>query len=165
MKALYSFTESCAKICKFLLVVLLPILAAVVFLQVVMRYVFGNALFWAEEVARYAMVWACCLGTCVAVRTDEHIRLVFVLNKLSRKNQGLITLIFELVTLVFFVITGWYSGSLSITEWHQVSAAMQIPMTFIYSSICAMSIISSIFLIENIAKKTLPAIKKSHPSG
>ncbi len=163
MKKLSMMSELCFKFCKYLLISLIPFIAAIVFLQVIMRYVFGSALFWAEELARYAMLWACCIGACLAIKTDEHIRLVFLLSKLDKKRQQSITVFFDLVTIVFFLLLTVYSVSLSIKEWGQVSAAMQIPMAFVYISVSVMSVVSVLFLSENLASNFLFSGKQKTP--
>ena len=46
---------------------LLTMVGAVLF-QIVARYVFAQPPFWTEELARYGMIWAGCLGATVAFR-------------------------------------------------------------------------------------------------
>jgi TRAP-type transport system small permease protein len=55
------------------LIVLLAGMASVVFANVTMRYVTGGSLVWAEEVARYAMVWLTFLGAGPVLRMGGHI--------------------------------------------------------------------------------------------
>jgi len=54
--------------------VLLAAIVCITFLQVVLRYVFGNPLSWGEELARYIFVWITFLGAAVAYARDTHIR-------------------------------------------------------------------------------------------
>jgi TRAP-type transport system small permease protein len=55
------------------LIVLLSGMALLVFANVVMRYATNGSLVWAEEVARYAMVWLTLLGAGAVLRTGGHI--------------------------------------------------------------------------------------------
>jgi TRAP-type transport system small permease protein len=47
---------------RWILVVLLTIMSIVIFANVALRYLSGSSIVWAEEVARYAMVWLTFLG-------------------------------------------------------------------------------------------------------
>lgn len=55
------------------LIALLGGMAVVIFANVTMRYVTGGSLVWAEEVARYAMVWLTFLGAGPVLRIGGHI--------------------------------------------------------------------------------------------
>jgi TRAP-type C4-dicarboxylate transport system permease small subunit len=63
------FEEAVALVC-------IAAVAILVFVQVIMRYVFGNALSWTEELAGFAMVWAVYMGAALAVRERFHIRIM-----------------------------------------------------------------------------------------
>jgi len=46
----------------------LLVMVGAVVVQIVGRYIFAQPPFWTEELARYAMIWAGCLGATVAFR-------------------------------------------------------------------------------------------------
>ena len=56
--------------------VALSLVASCVFLQVILRYVFGSALQWSEEVSGICMVWAVYMGASLCVRERFHIRIM-----------------------------------------------------------------------------------------
>lgn len=57
-------------ICMFLLIEMV----AVIFFQVVSRYCFGIAHFWAEEMAVFSMIWLVFLGSVIAEsRNDQRV--------------------------------------------------------------------------------------------
>lgn len=58
---------------RWLLVMLLSGMALIVFANVLLRYATDGSLVWAEEVARYAMVWLTLLGAGPVLRTGGHI--------------------------------------------------------------------------------------------
>jgi TRAP-type C4-dicarboxylate transport system permease small subunit len=58
---------------RWLLITLLAGMALIVFTNVVLRYATNTSLVWAEEVARYAMVWLTLLGAGPVLRTGGHI--------------------------------------------------------------------------------------------
>ncbi len=54
----------------------LVVMVAAVVTQIVGRYLLAQPPFWTEELARYAMIWAGCLGATVAFRRGVDPRLV-----------------------------------------------------------------------------------------
>ncbi len=65
----------------------LSVIAASVFLQVVMRFVFSTASTWAEETAVYGMIFAIYFGASMAIRERAHIRITMLVNILPRPLQ------------------------------------------------------------------------------
>ena len=59
--------------------IILGLLALLVGWQVVARYVLHTGLFWAEELALIAMMWATLLGAAACIWTDSHVRLNIVI--------------------------------------------------------------------------------------
>lgn len=55
------------------LIAILTVLSIVVFGQVLLRYVFGTALSFADELSRYLLVWLGFLGGSLGIRAGAHI--------------------------------------------------------------------------------------------
>lgn len=76
---------------------------AILCVNILMRYGFNAALPWAEEVSNYLFVWAGFLSCAYLLGEDEHIRVDFVVGRLSQKSQAAIRLFNDFVLVVFFV--------------------------------------------------------------
>ncbi len=76
---------------------------AILCINIVMRYAFNAALPWAEEVSNYLFVWAGFLSCAYLLGEDEHLRVDFMVSRLSAKAQAAIRLFNDLVLVVFFV--------------------------------------------------------------
>jgi TRAP-type C4-dicarboxylate transport system permease small subunit len=61
------------KVITFILVIQGAGLVALIGMEVVFRYIIGNALSWPEEVAGITFVWFTLLGIALVMREDEHI--------------------------------------------------------------------------------------------
>ena len=48
-------------------------MAALVFLNVVTRYLFNNSIIWVEELTQYEMIWVAYLGAGLALREGRHV--------------------------------------------------------------------------------------------
>jgi TRAP-type C4-dicarboxylate transport system permease small subunit len=54
---------------------MMAVMATLVFVNVVARYVFGFSIIWAEEVSQYLMIWIAYLGAGLALREGRHVAL------------------------------------------------------------------------------------------
>lgn len=92
------------------LATLLGIMVAIMFIQVVLRYIFNSPFTWAEEVATYLFVWIVLLGGGPAFVRGSHIAVDyyahFVPEKYHRKLNVLISLPI-IAFLVLLLIYGW----------------------------------------------------------
>jgi TRAP-type C4-dicarboxylate transport system permease small subunit len=78
------------------IVLLVTLLTAVTFAQVITRYLLNDPLIWSEEVARYLFVWVSMIGAALAIRQGGH----FGLDLLIRPMPKLKPILGPLVTLI-----------------------------------------------------------------
>ncbi|MGI6038271.1 MAG: TRAP transporter small permease, partial [Limnochordia bacterium] len=65
-------------------VVLFTSLTAVVFLQVLTRYVFHSPVLWSEEMARFLFFWTALTGASISVKNQRHFVIeVFSVDKIK----------------------------------------------------------------------------------
>ena len=79
---------------------------AICFLQVVCRYIFYTAFSWAEEVSIVILVWATWGGACLSVRRGTHLRILFLVEKLSPTKQIIIQLLINMLGIFFLAYVG-----------------------------------------------------------
>ena len=121
---------------KWFLIISLVAMVLIIFMQVVLRW-FDAATVWAEELARYIMLYQVWIGAAYAVREDAHIRITALIGKLTGKKRK----VSETVVLTLWLIFAlWLTveGILLVKEisiMGQVSSAMRIPMTIPYASV------------------------------
>lgn len=108
-------------------------LFVLIVLQVVMRYGFSFTPFFTEEIGRYALVWGVLIGTAVAVRSGEHIRVTFLQELLPARKHWGIQFALELICLVVFaVLTAASFESVSFAE-GQTSDGLQMSLQYPYA--------------------------------
>lgn len=81
----------------------------ILLLQVIMRYFLGLSTTWQDEAARYFIIWGVLLGSAVAIRDNQHIKVDVVYQVFSVTIKNIINIlsnIFVLLFLVFMVIYG-----------------------------------------------------------
>lgn len=137
-----------------ILIYSLMVSVALVFLQVVMRRVFNNSLFWSEELARYLYVWQTWLGVSYAARNGTHLRITMLKDRLPAGAQKILELFVTLVWLGFgiFVIYQGMGVVGTIAGFGQKSSALKIPMQFCYASIPVGMFLMCIRIVERTIK-------------
>lgn len=98
------------------------------------RYLTGNSLTWADEVARYSMIWLTFLGCGLALRHGAHAAITNAQDALPARGQLVLRGVILLILFGFFAFMVWvgidYMNRTSI----QRSAALQVPMKWIYAA-------------------------------
>lgn len=136
---------------KAFLIVCLCAMVLLIFMQIVLRW-FGSATVWAEELARYIMLYLLWIAASYAVKKNEHIRLTVLVEKVTGKKRDKL----ELVVLglwLMFALWLLVEGILllqKINAMHQVSAAMRVPMVIPYASAPIGGFLMSIRLVQKI---------------
>ena len=129
------FNDLLLSLCKYAIIVMVPIMTGIIFVQVVLRYVFESPFSWAEELARYLLIWITCLGSAYAIRDGMHISINYLRSKLEGFAQTVVTAVIYVLILVFFIYCIKEGALFSLAQWTQRSTAMQIPMTIPYMAI------------------------------
>jgi TRAP-type C4-dicarboxylate transport system permease small subunit len=131
-----------------ILVASFVVTVSIVSLQVIMRYVFNNSLSWSEELTRFIFVWQVWMGTSVACKNNNHIRVEILLSLLKGRAKTAYLLLGDIIVLVFtaFLI---YDGFIVVNRFaarQMLSPAMQVPLFVVYLSLP----VSSIFVCARL---------------
>ena len=119
------------------LVLILAAMCVVVGWNVAGRYLTGNSLTWADEVARYSMIWLTFLGSGLALREGAHAAITNAQDALPSSGQRAMRAAILLIMFTFFAFMVWvgidYMNRMAI----QKSAALRVPMKWIYAAMPA----------------------------
>lgn len=149
------------------LIIALAVMVIVIFTQVVMRYIFNNALSWSEEFARYLFVWFSWIGVSAGLKDGEHLRVEILSTALIRrghmKSKEALDILVNLVWLATTAIVTIYGFEVvqSQMELHVVTPAMRLPVWLGYLSIPACSAVVGIRLIVKIIESLKVIFGKS----
>lgn len=135
----------------------ISLLAVVVimFANVIGRYVFLNAISWADEASRYLMVICVFAAISTNFKTRGHIGVdAFVKLILPEKVRPYMAVFADVISLGFCVMITYYGYKLvvKLTAMHQVSPSLQLPMAIPYSLVLLGMALSSIRCIFNIIR-------------
>lgn len=99
---------------EFLTAAFLAIMTLLTFSQVVLRYVFDTGLIWLLEATIYLFSWLVLVGISIGIRTDSHIAVEFVTERLTPRVQRLVALAAVGVSLLYAVLM--FSGSFTLVQ-------------------------------------------------
>ena len=127
------------------------------FVNVIMRYVFHNAIYWAEELVRYMMVWLIFLGGSQVAKHEGHIAVDVVHLSVSPRVQNALVFFVHIVVIVFCLVLTYYSyrQMMRVQVSKQISPAMELPMWLPYLSIPVGSTLIAIRHIQRLWSRIL----------
>ena len=112
---------------------------AISFANVIARYVFGHALFWAEEVLVFMMIWGVLLGTAAVAYEREHLDMDLISGSLSPRWKialnGAMALLL-LACCAFMVAQSWQVVNLFFNG-GAVSVSAGVPKWIAHSALLA----------------------------
>ena len=84
--------------------VLFVVLAGVVLLQFLSRYVLNDSVAWTEEIARYLLIGVAYAGSITALRRGEHIFLEVIYRRVATASIKPLAIVVDLVSVAFHAV-------------------------------------------------------------
>lgn len=121
-------------IAAFSVAVMIALVVCVVW-QVFSRYVLNQPSTLTDELARFLMIWVGLLGAAYTVGAQRHLSIDLLAMSINPRKQKLLGVVVNLLIFVFsgaVIVTGGLKLIAKTLATAQVSAAMQIPMGYVY---------------------------------
>ncbi|MBY5989880.1 TRAP transporter small permease [Roseovarius atlanticus] len=116
------------------LILMLSAMALIVGANIFLRYFTAQSLPWADEAARYLMIWLTFTGAGLILRIGGHVAITNLQDKLPAIGQKLLRTLIVLILLTFFaymVHVGWqYAQRMQF----QVTPALRLPFLYVYAA-------------------------------
>lgn len=136
-------------------IILMGILVLDVLWQVASRYVFQNPSSFTDELAGFLLIWVGLLGAAWAAGVKHHLAIDLLSQKLSPAHRRYLDILINLLVMLFalsvmviggiwLVYTRFYLG--------QTSAAMQIPIGYVYLVVPLSGFLIIYFSIDEIVR-------------
>lgn len=116
------------------LILLLAAMSVIIFANVVLRYTTAASLVWAEEVARYLMIWLTFLGAGPVLRYGGHIAVENLQDALPKAAARLLRVVVAALLFAFFGFMVWYGWLYMERTMFQMTPVTQIPFAYVYSA-------------------------------
>jgi TRAP-type C4-dicarboxylate transport system permease small subunit len=114
---------------------ILAVLTAAVFLQVVLRYLGKAGFEGLEEVPRYLFVWLVMIGAAAAMHRGEHTALHYFRDRLSSRGQAVARIVTTGASIALFLAMIKASWVLVPNAQLQTSAGLGLPLGWVYAAV------------------------------
>ena len=150
---------------EYILLVLFPLMVIVVFVATCVRYLTVMSLPWAEEVARYSMVWIAYIGASLGIKRNAHLGVEAALLLLPKGTRKYFDYLRYLIIILFNVLIAYYTFQIiqSQISTEQVSPSLRIPMWFAYGAIPVGSVLMAWRCIQMMAQVGQPTTAAASP--
>ena len=120
---------------KWALILLLGAMSCIVFANVSLRYLTNYSIPWAEEVARYMMVWMTFIGAGLTLRYGGHVAITNLMETMSPQAQRILRAVIALSLFAFFAVMIWVGYNYAMRMRFQLTPATRIPFSYVYAAI------------------------------
>jgi TRAP-type C4-dicarboxylate transport system permease small subunit len=148
---------------KVILSLLLTVIASVMMLEVIMRYVFNSSVSWAEEASRYAFVWSALVSIGYSIKEQSILKVDTLIEALPTKVRNMFVNVSNLVVTLFFGYLFWVSipAVSKVIRTGQKSPALGIPMGLIYFAAIVGFFLATLRSIQKMYRNFVAARKGS----
>jgi TRAP-type C4-dicarboxylate transport system permease small subunit len=142
---------------KWVLVIIMAAMTLNVLWQVFTRFILQNPSSYTEELARYMLIWIGILGAAYVAGQKMHLAIDLLSTKLKGIQKSYLEIFIQFTVFVFALFVMLIGGIrlVQITlSLNQISAALQIPLGYVYSVLplsgALMMFYSASYIIEEI---------------
>ncbi|GAB5375611.1 MAG: hypothetical protein AcusKO_20730 [Acuticoccus sp.] len=132
---------------------------ATVITLVIARFVFGIAIFWGEELARYLMIYMAFIGASVAMRCNLHPRLTVFATMLPLAVQKVLEAIIYVLLLLTLVILFWQGLDIAREEGIMRTPALRIEYFWVF---LAVPVGAALMVIQLLSRPFFPSLFVIH---
>lgn len=123
------------RINRWLIIALMATMAALVFANVVSRYVFNVSIIWVEELTQYQMIFITYLGAGLALREGRHVAVDLAQDWLPAPVRRFARMLIWLAMAAFLLALVWFGFQIVAFTWNQETPVMNIPTGVPYLAI------------------------------
>ncbi|MHB1219641.1 MAG: TRAP transporter small permease [Alphaproteobacteria bacterium] len=137
------------RIIEAMLAALMAAMTGIVFAGVIYRYVLISPLSWTEEIGKYCLIWASLLGTYIAVRRAENIRVDAIYNRVPPDVKRAMRILSHFVMAIFLAVLIYEGTRYSAAFLATYSPMMGLSLGWVYS---VLPISAALMLVATIAQ-------------
>ncbi len=148
------FKQTIDTVLEYVLVLLMGISVLNVLWQVITRFLLKNPSSYTEEIARFLLIWIGLLGAAYGIGKKIHLAIDVLKQKLPERKRLRIEILINGFILLFavlvMIIGGIYLVNLTF-DLHQISAALQLKLGYVYLAVPLSGVIMVLYSLLNIA--------------
>lgn len=125
-----------------LMIVTLALMSIIVFAAVMVRYTSDVSIPWAEEVARYLMIWLTFLGIGPVLRVGGHVAIESLQDALVESSARLLRVLVLSICAGFCVLLSWSGVMLMERTVYQTTAVTEISFAWVSAAVPVGAVLS-----------------------
>ncbi|MEP0005159.1 MAG: TRAP transporter small permease [Balneola sp.] len=145
------------RILEIILITIMGVLVVDVLWQIFSRFILSNPSSFTDELARFLLIWVSLLGGAYMLGKRLHLSIDLLSHKLSQKQSLIIDSLAQVVILIFVISVLIIGGSrlVFVTLFlEQTSAALNIPLGYVYSVLPISGFIMILYCIHFLIDNT-----------
>jgi TRAP-type C4-dicarboxylate transport system permease small subunit len=127
-------------------------LVAIVFYNVVSRYVLGSDLAWSTDLATCLLVWTSFLGAAAAMRRHAHLEVVEIVAVLPPRPRRWLELGTRLVVIAALLFLVVYGAQISLTNMGERMSALNWPIGTLYAACPVSALLMLVFALQQTVR-------------
>jgi len=143
------------RICKYILIAIVGVLAVILIAAVFYRYALNNAIAWSEEGSKYLMVWLTFLGAPIALRNAAHINIDLLVKLFPPRGRQAFYFVTNLIIIVTMGILLWKGWEFAQLGARQVASSFNFSMVWMYIAVPIGSALTCLVAMELALKALL----------
>lgn len=116
------------------LILMLSAMTLIVGANIALRYTTAQSLPWADEAARYLMIWMTFVAAGLVLRTGGHVAITNLQDALPKMGQKILRGSIVVGLLLFFCFMVYVGIQYAQRMQYQVTPAMRIPFLYVYAA-------------------------------
>lgn len=148
------------KIVDALLGILMASLVALIFFQVLNRFILHIPAAWTEEMGRYNFVWLSLFGSVKALKERAHLSVDILVTNLKGRKKVFADIIVELLTLVFSVILLVTGYSYTISNIGVNCEFGTFPIFIIYMAVPIVAFLLCVISLDQVVMNIKKCVKE-----
>ena len=138
---------------EYLMGILMLVLVAIVFMEVVRRYVFNDPTHWASETCRFILIWLTFTGASIVTRLSAHLTMGFTIHRFINPSLSKIIKIFTAAVVAFvMIVLTYYSTKVTMMTGYRSAPMTGMPMYIPWSALPINAALMSIYMVAQVVK-------------
>ena len=148
-----------------LMAVALMVMVALVFGNVVLRYIFNSSITVSEELSRWLFVWITFMGAVVALREHAHLGTDVLVSRLPPLGKKICFVAAHVLMLAMCVVMAKGAWDQVVINYASTSPVMQLSMAWIYASGLMFAVLAAAIVLFELFKLAVGRLDESQLVG
>lgn len=142
--------------------IILFLMFATTFFQVLARTVFQVSAVWSEELARLTYVWMVFLGVGVLVKDDGLIRVTVLVDRIGKRPAKILRFLTDLAIVPFILVIIWGAWINTRLNWNTFAPTIDwMRMGYVYLVIFVSGLVMLGYLAGNLVRQVRSSLEKA----